>query len=49
MFLIDLKSNLKEEPDLKSSCCFTLFESVMPGSWICLNPNVGKYAPICVT
>ena len=49
MFLIDLNSDLKEEPDLDSSCCFTLFEPVMAGSWICLNSIVGKYAPICVT
>ena len=31
MFQIDLNSDLKEEPDLKSRCCFTLFELVMPG------------------
>ena len=31
MFQIDLNSGLKEEPDLKSRCCFTLFELVMPG------------------
>ena len=31
MFQVDLKSDLKEEPDLKSRCCFTLSESVMPG------------------
>ena len=49
MFLIDLNSDLKEEPGLKSRCCFTLLEPVMPRFWICLNPNVGKYAPICVT
>ena len=49
MFLIGLNSDLKEEPDLKSRCYFTLFEPVMPGSLIFLNPNVGKYAPICVT
>ena len=45
----NLNSDLKEEPDLKS--CFTLFEPVMPGSWISLNllkfPNVGKYASMC--
>ena len=39
--------DLKEEPDLKSRCCFTLFEPAMPGSWICLNmsqcPNVPIY------
>ena len=28
---IDLNSGLKEEPDLKSRCCFTFFEPVMPG------------------
>ena len=32
MFQIDLNSDLKEEPDLKSRCCFTLFEPVMPGN-----------------
>ena len=31
IFQIDLKSDLKEEPDLKSRCYFTLFELVMPG------------------
>ena len=31
MFQIDLNSDLKEEPDLKSRCWFTLFELVMPG------------------
>ena len=49
MCQIDLESNLKEEPDWKSRCCFTLLEPVMPGSWICLNSNVGKYASVCVT
>ena len=29
--LIDLNSDLKEEPDLDSRCYFTLFELVMPG------------------
>ena len=42
MFLIDLNSDLKKEPDLKSRYCFTLI-------WTDLNPNVGKYASICVT
>ena len=37
MFQINLNSDLKEEPDLKSRCWFTLFEAVMPGSWTCLN------------
>ena len=32
MFQINLNSDLKEEPDLKSRCWFTLFEAVMPGS-----------------
>ena len=32
MFQIDLNSDLKEEADLKSRCCFTLFEPVMSGS-----------------
>ena len=41
MFQIDLSSDLKEEPDLKSRYCFTLL-------WTDLNPNVGKHAPICV-
>ena len=49
MFQIDLKNNLKKEPDLKSRCYFTLLEPVMPGYWICLNPNVSKYASVCVT
>ena len=48
MFQIDLKSDLKEEPDLKNKCCFTLPEPVMPGFWICLNPSVGKYTSVCV-
>ena len=48
-FQIDLNSDRKEEPEFKSRCCFTLFEPVMPESWICLNQNVGKYASICVT
>ena len=49
MFQIDPNSDLKEEPDLKSKCWFTLLEPVMPRSWICLNHNAGKYASICVT
>ena len=39
IFQIDLNSDLKEE----------WFEPVMPESWIRLNPNVGKYASVCVT
>ena len=32
-FQVDLNSFLKEEPDLKSRCCFILFEPViLPGS-----------------
>ena len=31
MFQIDLNSYLKEEPNLKSRCFFTLFEPVIPG------------------
>ena len=31
MFQIDLKSDLKEESDLKSRCWFTYFKPVMPG------------------
>ena len=31
-------NDLKEEPDFKRRCWFTLFELVMPGYWICLNP-----------
>ena len=46
---IYLNSNLKEETDMRSWCCFTLFEPVMPESWICLIPNVAKYTSICVT
>ena len=42
MFQIDLNSDLKKEPDLKSRYFFTLL-------WTDLNPNVGKYALICVT
>ena len=49
MFQIDLKCDLKQEPDLKSKCRLTLPEPVMPTFWICLNHNVGKYASICVT
>ena len=45
---IDLNSDLKQ-PDLKSKCCFTLFEPVMPGSWLCLISNVDKYASMCLT
>ena len=45
--------DLKEEPDLKSSCCFTLLEPLMPGSesqcrQICLDMcnfvNMPEYA-----
>ena len=32
MFQKDLNSDLKEEPDLKSSCWFTLFGPAMRGS-----------------
>ena len=32
MLQIDLDSNLKEEPDLKSKCWFTLIGPVMQGS-----------------
>ena len=51
MLQIDLNSYLKEEPDLKSKCCFTLVEPVMPRSWIWLNPDGSgdKYVLICVT
>ena len=49
MFQIDMKSDLKEEPVIKRKCSFTLFEKLMPGSWICLNSNVGEYASIYVT
>ena len=37
MFQIDLNSDLKEEPDLKSRCWFTLFGPVMQRFWICLS------------
>ena len=47
MFQIDLNGHLKE--DLNNWCCFTLFEPVMPGSWIYLNPNVDKHISTCVT
>ena len=49
MTQIDLKIDLREEHDLKSKCSFALLEPIMLGSWICLNPNVGKYAALCVT
>ena len=42
MFQIDLNSDLKKEPDLKSRYFFTLLR-------MDLTPNVGKYASICVT
>ena len=42
MLQIDLDSCLKEVPDLKSRCWFTLFGLVMQGSWIYL--NLLKYA-----
>ena len=42
MFQIDLDNDLKEESDLKSRCCFTLFGLVMQESGICL--NLLKYA-----
>ena len=42
MFQIYLNSDLKEKRDLKSRYCFTLL-------WNDLNPNVVKYALICVT
>ena len=29
MFQIDLKNDLKEDPDLKGRCCITLLEPVM--------------------
>ena len=45
MFRIDLNSDLKGEPDLKSRFLFTLFGPVMQGSWICL--NLLKYAGMC--
>ena len=32
MIQIDMNSDLKEEPDLKSRCCFTLLEPVKPAS-----------------
>ena len=37
MFQIDLNSDLKKEPELKSRY------------WTDLNPNVGEYASLCVT
>ena len=49
VFQVDLNSDLKEEPNLKSSRYFTLFELVIPSSWLCLNTNLGKYALTCVT
>ena len=49
MFLIDLKCDLKKEPDLKSKCRLKLPEPVIPTFWIFLNHNVGEYASICVT
>ena len=43
-FQVDLNSDLKEESDLKSRCWFTLFELVIPGSWIGMNllPEYGQ-------
>ena len=40
IFQIDLKIDLKEEPDLKSRCLFTLVGSVMPefGHWANIAP-----------
>ena len=32
MFPIDLNSDLKEGPDLKSRCSLALLEPIMPGS-----------------
>ena len=32
MFQVDLNSDLKEGPDLKSQGCFTLLEPLMTGS-----------------
>ena len=46
MFVIDLNSDLKEEPNLKSSCCITLFEPVMPDPgyvWISMWANMSRY------
>ena len=48
MFQIDLNSDLKEEPDLRSVCCFTLFGPVMPGHMPYLYIYT-KYTLICVT
>ena len=48
MFQIDLDSDLKEEPDLKSRCSFTLFEPVLLGYMSYLYKYT-KYALICVT
>ena len=45
IFQIDLNSDLKEEPELKNRCWFTLFEPVIAGSWIFL--NLLKYARMC--
>ena len=48
MFQVDLNSDLKEELKLKMRCCFTLLEPVIPGSQICLNSSVDKYASTCL-
>ena len=48
MFQNDLNSDLKEKPDLKSRCYFTLFQLVMPGYMPFLYIYT-KYALICVT
>ena len=45
LFQIDLNSDLNKEPDLKSRCSFTVLESVMLESWMCL--NLPKYARMC--
>ena len=42
MFQIDLNSDLTKETDLTSRYFFTLLLTD-------LNPNMGKYASICVT
>ena len=44
MFQIDLSNDLKEEPELKSRCCFTLLEYKDPEyGWIPVWANMPRY------
>ena len=48
MLQIDLSSDLREEPDIKRHCYFTLLEPVNSRILNMCESNVGKYASICV-